>query len=181
MRLLLALVALLLLVPSAHAGTTLVLPDGTERPQPWQTWVDRSQVPTPDVHVDFRVGERDERCSEHGWGCVWRDDQGTWTIRLAPPGAGTIPARFLLWHELGHIVDWIAPGLRRGQFRRLADILGRPWRDPSNPLASGSEWLADAWSMCARSSKWPPSASWSPFAPTVATHRKVCRLIARAY
>src|SRR3954463_4375195 len=87
-----ALVALAAATSQASA-TTLVLEDGTVRPQPYQSWVDRANVPTIDATVTLRLGG----CEDLP-GCV---PDGELAVDLAPEWANA----HVLLHELGHLFD----------------------------------------------------------------------------
>src|SRR3954469_2126092 len=94
LRAVLPVVALLALASPARA-TTILLPDGTASPQPYQSWVDAARVPTPAGNVLLRVGG----CAElDSLACTELTDR---TIDADP---GWLRPQILL-HELGHIFD----------------------------------------------------------------------------
>ena len=97
--LLLVCLALLAAAAPAHA-TTLVLEDGTQRPQPYQAWVDASLVPTPPGVVTLRL----ERCADDMPSCA---PVGARTIVLSPDWA----SRQVLLHELGHVFEDAFPSV----------------------------------------------------------------------
>jgi hypothetical protein len=103
--------ALLAAAAPAHA-TTLVLPDGTPHPQPYQAWVDASLVPTPPGVVTLRL----ERCADDMPSCA---PAGERTIVLSPDWA----SRHVLLHELGHVFEDAFPaiGRRFGDEEELAE------------------------------------------------------------
>lgn len=165
-----------LLSPAASAGTTLVLADGTERPQPWQTWADRARVPTPPLRVLLRF----DPCPAAGVSCAYQDPP---TIHLSAHGRR---ARRVLLHELGHVFDYTRlTDSDRGTFLAIMRD-ERPWRAPPN---SPHEQFAVAYSACAM---WPwfERRKWRrrwylvryriegyAYEPTFFQHRKVCALI----
>lgn len=80
-------------------------------------------------------------------------------------------------HEMGHIVDYnFTTNSDRGTFEAIMQM-NRPWDaiDGNAP----KEQYAEAFALCARSIRWPPRRGGSyRYSPTVAQHRKVCRLFA---
>src|SRR3954471_8615536 len=117
-----ALVALAAATSQASA-TTLVLPDGTVGPQPYQSWVDRANVPTIDATVTLRL----DGCGDLP-GCV---TDGELAIDLDPEWA----TPHVLLHELGHLFDDAMPAWARVQFQGL--VGARTW------LSSVSDGPAD--------------------------------------
>jgi hypothetical protein len=125
----------------AAAATRLVLPDGTARPQPYQSWIDRSLVPTPAGTVTLHLAP----CPYHWDGGVACADRTDRAIYLGPGGR----SRAVLLHELGHIFD--AAVLTDAARGKLAVALGArgAWDDQSRSSAP-LELFADAYSVCAR-------------------------------
>src|SRR3954454_22876047 len=83
--------------PASASATTLVLPDGTSRPQPYQSWIDRAHVPTPHGAITLRLGR-----------CAGAPDWATGCAVLGRQEiALTVMARSAdrLLHELGHFFD----------------------------------------------------------------------------
>src|SRR2546427_11764437 len=76
------------------AATTLVLPDGTANPQPYQSWVDHAQVPTLPGTVTLNLAS----CPVGSAACA---DPGDSRIYLDP----TVVKPASPFHELGHIFD----------------------------------------------------------------------------
>lgn len=148
----------------ASASTTLVLPDGTERPQPYQGWIDRSHVPTPDATITLHLAPCPDGSGALGCtvpGEIYLDDRD----------------RFVLLHEVGHLVDLGATtwdgteGLRPWQRRKLAAALRiRRWRE---------ELVADAYATCATVTRIRGLQDYSQYKPTARQHRRVCHLIRR--
>ena len=155
-----ALVALAAATSQASA-TTLVLTDGTVAPQPYQSWVDRANVPTIDATVTLRL----DGCGDLP-GCV---TDGEMAIDLDPEWA----TPHVLLHELGHLFDDRMPSWARDRFQGL--VGARSW------LSSGDEQFAEAYSLCARkrSSRYQAAEGYR-YDPTPAEHRQACGLIRRA-
>jgi hypothetical protein len=162
--------ALLALAVAAPAGaTTLVLSDGTIRPQPYQSWVDGAAVPTvPGVIVLRLTGCTDAgalACSGHAGG----------VIEIAPEWMRP----HVLLHELGHLFDDAMPSWVRPAF---AAILHRtdPWSGPAeyNPP---NEQFAEAYALCARHRRLRRQyfAAYH-YSPTPDVHRRVCALLRHA-
>ncbi len=100
-HLLSALAAFLALTGTAHA-VTLVTPDGVQRPQPYQRWVDSSDVPAPPALVEISSepfeGLRPVAVD-------WHD--GTYSIRFSLTDFYALPQRQVFYHELGHIRQYV--------------------------------------------------------------------------
>lgn len=185
----LAVFLVLLLPASAQAGTTLVLPDGTERPAPYQSWTDRWGVGLGG-YVVFHPEPRAR--TEPGF------DGTTTTPGFARPGP---PAELwvdpahpdreeVLVHELGHLFDYAhLTDSDRGTFLAITRE-DRAWTEGGS--FSPRERFAAAYMGCAI---WPSitnrsqrRAWWTRrhrfygqagYQPTWHQHRKVCALIAR--
>ena len=140
MVLLVLLLAALLAPTTAHA-TTLQLAGGAARPQPYQTWVDRSAVPTPPGEVTVKLAG----CPDApAWSaaCV---NPATRVIHLGSEGRDSVT----LLHELGHVFDaYVLDDAGRAQFESVAGLSG-PWENDAqaNPPI---EQFAEAYALCAR-------------------------------
>ncbi len=114
-RLLIALAAILALgVSTAQAQTTIIAPPNAS--YPYQQWVDRAKVPTPNRSV--QVVESSEPCSEPSLGCT--DGSTIWI--MVWPGE---PVVMTLYHELGHVFAFEHPDFRHYEDERFADIYAR--------------------------------------------------------
>ena len=162
----LAVVISLLLAPAALA-TTLQLPDGSARPQPYQDWVDGALVPTVPGAVTLDLGGCDELTA-----CA---PEGGRTILLSRDEAS--PHVFL--HELGHVFDDAMPSWVRGRFMAIMRKRGA-WASASS-RAPADEQFAEAYSLCARHAVIRDRyAGGYMYSPTPAQHRQVCALIRQA-
>src|SRR3954469_18283963 len=123
-----ALVALAAATSQARA-TTLVLADGTVAPQPYQSWVDRANVPTIDATVTLRF----DGCLDLP-GCV---TDGELAIDLDPEWANP----HVLLHELGHLFDDRMPSWARDRFQGL--VGARTWLSAASD-APAEEQFAEA-------------------------------------
>lgn len=166
------LVLLALAVFASPAGAvTLVLPDGTERPQPYQAWADAAHVPTPAGAVTLHLTP----CpvGESAAGCVLR---GQRAIHLAPEGRN----RRTLLHELGHVFDQsvlTAPSRARFQalVRRRGAWAGAASTDPAE------EKFAEAYAVCAQHRRLTDNHfGMYDYTPSPRLHRRVCALIRAA-
>ncbi len=138
-----ALVALamagVLAAPAMASPTTLAV-DGAVQAQPYQGWVDRSEVPTPPGIVNVFLSSCPVGPS---WAsaCVFPDER---EIHLGADGRdeGT------LLHELGHLFD--SQMLDTAERKRLQTLLGRrgAWRGAS-ANDPPHEQFAEAYAMCA--------------------------------
>src|SRR3712207_2420093 len=140
-RLGLLTLVLLALLPATASATTLVTPGGAQRPQPYQSWVDRSAMPTPAGEVTLFL----DACP----------DGPAWAAACASPFERSIHlgaegrTRMTLLHELGHLFD--ATVLTDADRARFQALIGRPgpWTGP--PSADPPhEQFAEAYAMCAR-------------------------------
>ena len=159
--------AALVLAASAQA-TTLVLPDGTRGPQPYQSWVDRARVPTPPGDVLLRL----DGCDATLPGCA---PEGERLIALEPDWV----TPHVLLHELGHVFDDGMPDWARTGIQSMFGRRG-PWlaAAASNPP---DEQFAEAYSLCARHAS-IRERYYGPYrySPTPSQHRRACALIRRA-
>jgi hypothetical protein len=163
--LLTAAVTLAAAAPAA-ASTTLAIDGGLTRPEPYQTWVDAANVPTPDGVVTLRLTS----CDEAGaLGCVTHSGR---VIEIDPEW---LRPQILL-HELGHIFDDEMPAWGRDAFEAL---LRRhdPWSGPTENNAP-DEQFAEAYALCARHPRIRAQyVAGYHYSPTPGRHRRVCALI----
>jgi hypothetical protein len=164
-----SLLLLGLTCPAPADASTLVLPDGTVGPQPYQGWVDASLVPTPPVDVTLRLD-----------GCP-----GEPQVDACSPVDGSLIAlspewndRRVLLHELGHVFDDLMPAWARVRFQRLVHRRGA-WA-PARSQSPPDEQFAEAYSLCATRSflRMRHYAAYG-YAPTPALNQRVCALIRR--
>ena len=149
--------------PSAGAAT-LTLPDGTPRPQPFQTWVDRALVPTPAEAITLDLGG----CGELQ-ACA---PEGERTISLSSDWASPQ----VLLHEVGHVFDDEMPAWGRERFQAIMHKRGA-WASAAS-RAPANEQFAEAYSLCARhASIRERYAGGYDYSPTPAQHRQVCAVI----
>jgi hypothetical protein len=169
-----------LLAPAspAHAGVTLVLPDGTPAAEE-QAWLEEAVAPSPPtvvtVHRALCPGTGGRACAmvESPDIYVAGDDDWPWNEANTRKNA--------LLHEVGHMLDrpWTGfPDAARDEFRALiAD--DRPWRtSPDSP----HEKFAEAWRLCALgvdSRSGPDVFGGYDYRPSIEVHLEVCALIAR--
>jgi hypothetical protein len=147
-RILLLVCTAVLVWAAPATATTLVLPDGTERPQPYQSWVDAALVPTPPGVVTLRL----DGCGADMPACA---PEGERTIVLSPDWS----SRHVLLHELGHVLDDSVPGWVRSRF-------------------GDEERFAEAYALCARRRTLRARYFGGyGYAPTPAQHRRSCALI----
>ena len=161
-----AIIALLCLAVPAGAAT-LVLADGTQRPEPYQSWVDAARVPTVPGTVTLDLGGCDELTA-----CA---PEGTSSISLSAEWANP----HVLLHEMGHVFDDTMPAWVRARFQAIMRKRGT-WASAAS-RAPANEQFAEAYSLCARH----PSikdryAGGYDYSPTPAQHRAVCGLIRQA-
>jgi hypothetical protein len=164
----LAVAAAISLIPASTAGaTTLTLPDGTARPEPYQGWVDNARVPTPAGSVTLDLGG----CGELE-ACA---PEGAQSISLAAEWANP----HVLLHELGHVFDDTMPASARDRFQAIMRKRGA-WASASS-RAPANEQFAEAYSLCARHvSIKERYAGGYDYSPTPAQHRQVCAVIRQA-
>jgi hypothetical protein len=128
--------------PEAMASTLMDPPAGSF---PYQRWVDRAKVPTPDVRLRlFEAPCPFELAQEFANACTGK---GTFEIWMNAEG-GT---RERFYHELGHNLDYYELG--RWASRQFRKIVGddRPWRTkPGEVGLSPHEIFAEAYAQCAR-------------------------------
>jgi hypothetical protein len=163
---------LLTLVYVAPASaTTLVTPDGQTRPQPYQSWVDRSDVPTPPGKVTLALAP----CPG---GPAWAAGCADTANRVIYLGTNARDRARLL-HELGHIFDrHVMSNPLRARFTAVAGLTG-PWH--STQADPPEEQFAEAYSVCGRfSSLRQMYFGMYAYSPTPARHRRACSVIRQA-
>ena len=160
-------VAIAILLAPAALATTLQLPGGGARPQPYQGWVDRALVPTVPGAVTLDLGGCGELMA-----CA---PEGERTIALS---AGEATPHVLL-HELGHVFDDAMPAWARERFMAIMRRRGA-WASASS-RAPADEQFAEAYSLCARHAVIRDRyAGGYLYSPTPAQHLQVCALIRQA-
>jgi hypothetical protein len=123
---------MLLAAAPASASTTITVEDGSPD-YPYQRWVDKAKVPTPDVPVEVR----EEPCGDPGLrACTDLHPGGSATMYL-PPQRG---ARALFYHELGHVFYW---NIDESDYARITAKL----------TTADAQARTDAYSVCARRNK----------------------------
>lgn len=171
---LLTLLLLAVIAAPAPAAPTLVLPDGTARPQPYQEWVDRIRVPTVGGTISLHV----EPCpgAERARACWF--NRNIW-LR---PALYQASMRDELLHELGHGFDeeYMDPW-ERGTFRAImGDTSPTPWdcSPGEGAAACASERFANAYAACALNGRRVVRTT-AGYRPSRHQHRKACRAIRR--
>jgi hypothetical protein len=166
----LVLAALALLAGTAQAST-VVLPDGTQRPQPYQAWVDAARVPTPPGLVTLRVAPCPVAPSAAG--CVFR---GRSEIFLSPSSGD----RRRLLHELGHVFDQqVMTAAARARFQALVRRRGA-WASSAGG-DSAEEQFAEAYALCAQRRRLTDTHfGMYDYTPTPTRHAAACRIIRAA-
>ncbi len=159
------------LLAGPAAATTLVLPDGTQRPQPYQSWVDAAHVPTPAGTVTLHLAPCPVAASAGG--CVMR---GRKEIFLGAAGRD----RRTLLHELAHVFD--QTDMRPRSRTRFQSLVRRPgaWAASAGG-DSAEEQFAEAYALCAQRPRL--SATWFgmyDYTPTPRRHARTCALIRAA-
>jgi len=166
-----ATAAAALVLAGPAAATTVVFADGTHRPQPYQGWIDRTHVPTPNGTLTLVLGP----CAQ----------SYSWAAACADPAARTVyldsdRRRDTFLHEVGHLFD--ARAMRRGTRAAFQRLIGRrgPWDAPP-ATDPPSEQFAEAYSLCARK-RTLRSAHFGMYDYIVSprVHLRVCALIRRA-
>jgi hypothetical protein len=162
----LAVAAAISVIPASSAeATTLTLPDGAARPQPYQAWVDDALVPTPPGSVVLDLAGCDE------------------LVACAPEGARSIALSHddasprVLLHELGHVFDdTVLTGSARERFQAIMRKRGS-WAAVSS-RSPANEQFAEAYALCARHASIKERyAGGYQYSPTPAQHRQVCAVI----
>lgn len=205
-----ALFVLLVVAPGAHAWTTI---DGVADPltaKLYRDWQAAAQVPTANVTVG--IVESSDPCGGAG-ACLLRFTPGRmrwlWAEDdTAERQADRLGTQALLYHELGHVRDYMARKSRRYRaefarqmgWRPLAS-LGR--RERARYEASGVVGVYEGWGVCvqlptracvapgelfAMATEWcsinrteRTLAEWASgygYAPTAAQHVAICTMLA---
>ena len=170
-----ALVALALAgalaAPAAATPTTLQTAAGAERPQPFQGWTDRAEVPTPSGVVTLVL----EACPAYvsAAGCTFAQAR---RMHLAPIGRD----RRTFFHELGHVFDaQVLTDGERQRFRRLVGARG-PWFGVVGEDSPGEQ-FAEAYALCARFRTLRTTQfAMYDYVATPQRHAAVCALIRQA-
>ncbi len=171
-------------VAGAEAAV-LVRPDGAPVGGAWQTWVDRSKVPTAPGPVLFAF----DHCPRAVGGCYWGYpdwDGRPREVRISPLlTSGNGWRREALLHELGHDFDaHVMTGAARRRFMVIMRYPTAPWRGPHGEVQPPIERFADAYSECAiygaaRDQEVEGKLPGFANDPTPHQHRRVCSLIRR--
>jgi hypothetical protein len=169
------LACLLALAPAAPAGAHPPNPvDEHGRPLGGSIhrWMHQARVPLVEGRVQFVL----HGCPNRPWfaGCVF--SRRPRRIYLRP---GLRNARAVVYHELGHIFDFIVLNRReRRAFMRIMHLHHHRWYTGRQPAA---EWFADGYSLCAmgRSIRTARRTAYG-YQPAPRQHAAVCRLIVRA-
>jgi hypothetical protein len=186
------LAAILLgLAVAPNAGAVTMTYRGAARPGPYQQWADSANVPT--VPFEVRLSFSPHLCMPERFGKI--NGCALWdplSVVLARRGRN----RNTLWHELGHIFDFVVMGAGQvegnnienpetiGQmteprrlFSRYVDRHG-PWASGRDPIR---EEFAEAYRACARNPDRVVGVYGHRYAPDEVRHRAICNLIRRQY
>ena len=172
-----ALLAPLLLPGSAHAGASLVLPDGAPAAEE-QSWLETSAAVSPPTIVTVHR----ERCpGTDGRACALLESPDIYVAGDDWPWDELNTRKDALLHEVGHMLDRPWTGLSDAGRDAFRGLIGdeRPWRTSPN---SPHEQFAEAWRLCAlRAGEpgGPPVSGGYAYAPAPEVHRQACALIAR--
>jgi hypothetical protein len=161
---------------SAHAGATLVLPDGTPAAEE-QAWLEASAAVSPPTVVTVHR----QRCpGTDGRACALLESPDIYVAGDDWPWDELNTRRDALLHEVGHMLDRPWTGFSDAGRDAFRALIGdeRPWRtEPDSP----HEQFAEAWRLCAlRAGEpgGPPVSGGYRYAPAPAVHARVCELIA---
>ena len=137
-----AIVLTALAAPAGAGAVTLVNFDGAAA-QPYQSWADRSRVPTVPTQVQLWQ-HQPAVCGSTAWICTTQAPAVIYTRDARPI------APVELMHELGHQYDFLMPEWKRVVVRRILQLPSTPWKiaQPHTSL-SLSETFADIYSACA--------------------------------
>jgi hypothetical protein len=171
----LCLLAVVALAPAPAAATTVIDPQAGAFP--YQRWVNRAKVPTPDVTLRlFEVPCPAELSQDFANACTAK---GTYTIWMNPDG-GT---RERFYHELGHNFDYYEMG--RWASRQFRKITGdeRPWRTKPGKIGlSPHEIFAEAYARCALKKHIKRALiQLPPIKIGPRRHDRICALIRESY
>ncbi len=141
---------------TTQAQTTIAaLPDAH---YPYQSWVDRSQAPTPEVEIHVY----EEACPEASgaFACTTPGDLAVW-VNVAAVAAEAWSPRGVFLHEIGHnFADYVMTEQDRERFRQIIGTK-RTWEKLE-------ERFADEYMSCA-------------LPKTYETEPQVCHLIRASY
>lgn len=172
--------------PSAQAETTIFEPPAAHFP--YQGWVSRAQVPTPDISLAVIETAAPNGCPDRMLDYLACTAPWEETVWLAPEAIAGENARMTFYHELGHNVDhWVLPEWARLRFMRSMKLAG-PWvtEGEPKPVDSPDEVFADVWAECAWRAKVPtgpqlgfgPILQSQPIAGAV-RHNRLCQMLSR--
>ena len=155
-------VVVLLLPGYAPAATTIAPGSGTSFP--YQRWVDRAQVPTPDLTIT--VDERpdlssSQDCFANVFGCAGIDGI---SLKIPAPRVA-----FTFRHELGHVFAFWTNDALTDAFAALTIRETQGIYD--------DELFADMYAICAR--RTPHRRTWEGPIRRVSDAQAICRLIRR--
>jgi hypothetical protein len=157
----------------AHPPTAIT-GGGKELGGSWHRWLHQAKVPLVDgrIRLEFRA------CPRHpGFAaCVFSRRPRRIYIKR-----GLNEPRRILYHELGHVFDFLVlNGSERRRFKRIVRLEGVSWyRGRPSP----AEWFADAYSLCARRGEMRgkrPRRTAYAYLPSRGRHAAACRLIEQA-
>lgn len=136
---------------SAGAHVTIIEPMGATRP--WNSWVEEDWMPTPAVTIS--LVENTSGCAV-ALACT----DGYSTLWIMPIGTG----KGVLYHELGHIFNYAYLLNYPERQEVVKKLMGHPrlewgWVESSTSVRTGTEYFADAYSLCARTRTF--AASWT--------------------
>lgn len=167
---------------SARAVT--LVPIEGDRTQPYQAWANRAKEPTVSAPIQFYL-RPDLSCPGHYLSCA-----GVPPLHIY---LGDHDDRWTLYHELGHIFDYVVMGAD-GDIsamtwwrQRFEEIRGdfRGWREGINPP---HEQFAQAYMFCAMDPRRLPRGPRAGYVwqygyarTTRRQHRRSCRLIYEAW
>lgn len=139
-RVLVTAVALLGLTATPATAAVLTDPDGGRIGGSWQRWVDAQPLWLPD-RIEFVHGPCPDAPGPGVAGCA--DERAVW-VSVSPRYRGF--ARYVLYHELGHVVDLSMTGAARDD--ATAALGWRHWHP---------ERFANHWANCADPAEAQPS------------------------
>lgn len=125
---------------AAQASAATVVSPESDQSRPYQRWIDRSRMPTPNVEVTVHRGwcptEVATACTSPGSSEIWVARRGGATKRT-----------FL--HELGHQFDYSTMDDADRDSMRALIPTQEPWRSPSLLHSSPHEVFAAVYAGCA--------------------------------
>lgn len=184
-----ATLALLTIVPTAHAGTFAHYEDGSSAVK-FNNWIRASKIAAP--NADLTIIEQDDvqaTCGVGALGCQLESYD-------VPPGHSKVwlkrslreRANFL--HELGHVFDHaMLTDKQRARFQHIDESQGTPWQDVfTDYTARPSEHFANAYATCAllgtkvklKNGDLFVSTPLIDYLGTIQQYRQTCKLIERA-